>query len=289
MNDPSPLIAVVGATGHQGSAVVTALLERGAKVRALVRDPSGSRAASLADRGVELVPGDLTDPDSLDAFLKGADAAYAMATMTGPGGTEQETANGVALADAARRTGLPHLLYSSVGGAERQSGVPHFESKRRVEEHIEALGLHATFLRPVFFTDNFQGFGVSTEDGEVVVRMPLPDNIPLQMVAVHDVGRAAAAILAGGTDVEGGAVEIAGDELTGSQIAAAFGEAAGLPARYEALPLEVVESQGDLAAMFRWFGQTSAYQGDFEATRALLGDAPLDLPGWIKASGWTAG
>ncbi|UWX95949.1 NmrA/HSCARG family protein [Arthrobacter zhaoxinii] len=288
MNVSSPLIAVVGATGQQGGAVVTALLDHGARVRALVRDPESSRAAALADRGVELVPGDLADPNSLDVLLKGADAAYSMATMTGPGGTEAETAHGAAVADAARRTDLPHLVYSSVGGAERQSGVPHFESKRRVEEHIENLGLHATFLRPVFFADNFQGFGISTENGDVVVRMPLPDNVPLQMVTVHDVGRAAAAILLGGTAVEGGAVEIAGDELTGPQIAAAFGVAAGLPARYEALPLEAVASQEDLAAMFRWFGQTPAYQGDFEATRTLLGGAPLDFPAWIRASGWTA-
>lgn len=289
MNVSSPLIAVVGATGQQGGAVSAALLDRGARVRALVRDPRSGRASALADRGVELVPGDLTDAASLDRFLKGADAAYAMTTMNGPDGTEGETAAGIAVADAARRADLRHLVYSSVGGAERHTGIPHFESKRRVEEHIRDLGIHATFLRPVFLMENFLHYGVGVGEDGLVVRLPLPDAVPLEMIAVRDVGGAAASILLGGTGVEGSAVEIAGDRRTGSQIAAAFGETANLPARYDALPLDTVIP--DMAAMFRWFAETPAYQGDFDATRALVDGigGPLDLPAWIRASGWKAG
>src|SRR5450631_2128012 len=135
----SPLIAVVGATGNQGSSVVDALLARGARVRAVVRDPDKLTARALADRGVELTVGDLTDPPSLDSLFDGVDAAFAMTTPL-PGGTEQEAATGIAIADAAARAGsrapargrpgVPHLVFSSVGGAERESGVPHFESKR---------------------------------------------------------------------------------------------------------------------------------------------------------------
>ena len=283
----SPLIAVVGATGNQGGSVVDALLARGARVRAVVRDPDKLTARALADRGVELTVGDLTDPPSLDALFDGVDAVFAMTTPL-PGGTEQEAATGIAIADAAARAGVPHLVFSSVGGAERESGVPHFESKRRVEERIEALGIHHTFLRPVLFMDNLSGFMTSVEDGQVVVRMALPDGIPLQMVAVRDIGRAAAAILLGGTAVEGDSVEIAGDTLTGSQIAKAIGAYAGLPARYEALPLEAIASFGDTAEMFRWFAETPAYQADFEATRALVPDA-LDLPSWLAASNWHLG
>lgn len=88
MNDSQPLIAVVGATGQQGGAVTDALLARGARVRALVRDPGAARAVSLAERGVELAPGDLSHAESLDKFLAGADAAFAVTTMTGPHGTE---------------------------------------------------------------------------------------------------------------------------------------------------------------------------------------------------------
>jgi uncharacterized protein YbjT (DUF2867 family) len=283
----APLIAVVGGTGHQGGSVIDALLTHGARVRALVRDPDKEAARALADRGVELTVGDLTDPASLGALFDGVVAAFAMTTPF-PGGTGQESESGIAIADAAARAGVPHLVFSSVGGAERESGVPHFESKRRVEEHIETLGIHHTFLRPVLFMDNLSGFMTSVEDGQVVVRMALPDGIPLQMVAVRDIGRAAAAILLGGSAVEGSSVEIAGDTLTGSQIAKAIGEYAGLPARYEALPLEAIASFGDMAQMFRWFAETPAYQADFEATRALVPDA-LDLDAWLASSNWHPG
>jgi uncharacterized protein YbjT (DUF2867 family) len=115
--------------------------------------------------------------------------------------------------------------------------------------------------------------------------MAMPGDIPLQMIAVRDLGKAAAAILLGGTAVEGASVEIAGDDLTGPQIARAMGEYAGLPARYEALPLEAIASLGDQAAMFRWFSETPAYQADFAATRALVPDV-LDFPRRLAASGW---
>jgi uncharacterized protein YbjT (DUF2867 family) len=280
----SRLVAVVGATGKQGGSVVDALLEHGVRVRALVRDLGAPAAQRLADRGVELTVGDLTDAASLDTLFDGADAAFAMTTPI-PGGTEHETAVGIAIADAASRAQLPHLVFSSVGGAERKSGVPHFESKRRVEERIESLDIHHTFLRPVFFMDNLAGFSTSVEEGQVVVRMAMPGDIPLQMVAVRDIGKAAAAILLGRTAVEGSSVEIAGDSLTGEQIAQAIGAHAGVPARYEALPLEAIASFGDTAEMFRWFTETPAYQADFAATRTLVPDL-LDLPSWLASSGW---
>jgi len=280
----APLFAVVGATGNQGGSVVNALLERGARVRALVRDAAKPAAQALAERGIRLTVGDLADPAALDALFADVDGAFAMTTPM-HGGTEQETTSGIAIADAAARAAVPHLVFSSVGGAERESGVPHFESKRRVEEHIEALGIPHTFLRPVLFMDNLAGFMTSVENGEAVVRMALPDGITLQMVAVRDIGRAAAAILLDPSAIQGDSVEIAGDTRTGSQIAAAIGAYAGLPAHYEALPLDAIAAFGDMAEMFRWFAETPAYQADFAATRRLVPDA-LDLPAWLAGSGW---
>ena len=277
-------IAVIGATGQQGGSVVDALLDNGVGVRALVRDPSAAAAQALRARGVDLVTGDLTQPASLDALLSDVDAGFAMTTPLS--GIDLEVAAGIAVADAAARVGLPHLVLSTVGGAERQTGIAHFESKRRSEERIEALGLHATFLRPVFFMENLNGFGVTVEHGEAVVRLPLPDGVPLQMVAVRDIGRAAAAILNGGTAVEGGSIEIGGDSLTGTQIATAIGAHLARPGRYEAIPLAAVASFGDTADMFRWFSETPAYQADFPGTRALVPDV-LDFPTWLAASQFT--
>jgi uncharacterized protein YbjT (DUF2867 family) len=286
------ILAVVGGSmpSHlvrSAGSVTDAQLQHGAEVRALVRDPDTAAARALAGRGVELFVGDLTDSASLDLLFAGVDGAFGMTTPR-EGGTDQETATGITIADAVARADVPHLVFSSVGGAERKSGIPHFESKRLVEERIESLGIHHTFVRPVFFMDNLAGYSTSVEGGQVVVRMAMPGDIPLQMISVRDIGKAVAAILLGKTAVEGGSVEIGGDSLTGDQIAEAIGAQASLPARYEELPLAAVASFGDTAAMFQWFAETPAYQADFDATRALVPDV-LDFPGWLVASGWRPG
>lgn len=282
----NPFVAVVGATGQQGGATARALLDAGVRVRALVRDPGKATAQALAARGADLVRADLRDPGSLRTAFRGADRVFAMTTFADERGVDGEVQDGRALADAAAEAGVGHLVYSSVGGAERETGVPHFESKRRVEEHVTALGVPATFLRPVFFLENLTAQGPTVEDGVVVVRLPLPADVPLQMVAVQDIGVAAAALLREPGRVPGGSVELVGDERTGAEIAAAFGAAAGLPGRYEALPLAVLGGDEDMTRMFRWFAELPAYQGDLAASRALV-PGLHDLPGWLRSTGWT--
>jgi uncharacterized protein YbjT (DUF2867 family) len=279
---PEPVLAVVGATGQQGGAVARALLDADARVRALVRDPA--RARDLADRGAELVRADLQDPDSLRTAFRGVQRVFAMTTPFGEGGPEAEVAQGISLVDAAADAGVEHLVFNSVGGAERSTGIPHFESKRRVEEHIESLGLPATFVRPVFFMENLRWMA-SADAGEVVVRMALPAGVALQMIAVADIGAVTAAVLLDPSRVPGGSIEIGGDERTGEQIAAAFGERAGRPGRYEPLPLAALGDDADSRAMFGWFARPPAYRADVAATRAL---APglQDLPTWLARTGW---
>lgn len=277
-------IAVYGATGQQGGAVLDALLAKGASVRALVRNPSSDRAQALAQRGVELVQADADEPASLVPALDGVKALFFMTTP--PGGvqtedTEGETRQGIALADAAKQAGVPHVVYSSVGGAERETGVPHFESKRRVEEHLESLGVPTTLVRPAFFMENLLGMRPSLEGDEIVVRLPLPDAVPLQMIAVKDIGAVAATALLDPQSIPDSAIEIAGDELTGSQIAAAYAKHTGMPARYEALPLSVLDDSYDMQAMFRWFAESAAYQADLAQVRALVPEV-LDLPAWLR-------
>ena len=285
---PSGTIAVFGGTGQQGGSVIDALLTRGAHVRALVRNPESDPARALADRGVELARIQIGDATSLSTALKGADAFFFMTTPAGHtlADIEGETQLGTALVDAAVTAAVPHVVFSSVGGAERNSGIPHFESKRRVEELLQQSGLRVTIVRPVAFMENFSFLAPSVEQGEIVLRIPLPDGIPLQLVAVHDIGRISAALLLGTARAPGGTIEIAGDERTGSQIAAAFGEHAGLPARYEALPLHVLDDNLDTQAMFRWFAETPAYQADIDAVKAIEPSA-WDLPTWLRSTGWT--
>ena len=263
-------IAVVGATGLQGGATARALLGANAPVRALARRTDSAAARALTELGADLVAADLDDPESLRAAFTGVDAVFAMTTPGHDQRTDLEVRHGHAIADAAAAAGVPHLVYSSVGGAERHTGIPHFDSKRDVEEYLVARGLSTTFVRPVFFMDNFAEFTTPTmEDGTLVVRLPLPPGIPLQMITAEDIGAVAAAAALDPDRVPGGSIEIAGDELTGEQIAAAYRHRYGVPARYEPLPIEVLGDNADQRAMFEWFAHPPAYQADFAATRAL--------------------
>lgn len=272
-------VAVIGATGQQGGATARALLAAGATVRAVVRNPDKPAARALASAGAQLAVADLGDPDTLRAALDGASRVFAMTTMESGRGTAGETADGIAIADAAKDVAVQHLVYSSVGGAERHTGIPHFESKRRVEEHIQSLGIPATFVRPTFFYENLLGQLAGPPDEPIVVRLPLPDGIALQMVAVDDIGAVAAAIIVDPTRVPTEGIEIAGDELTGSQIAEAIARHAGRPAHYEALPLTAA-ADDDIKAMFAWFAKPPSYQAD-RALTAELDPHVLTLPQWL--------
>lgn len=280
-------IVVFGATGQQGGAVVDALLARGARVRALVRTPESDRARALAARGVELSAFRIDDPASQVAALEAVDAfSFMTPDSSSPEEIEDEIRLGTALIDAAVAARVPRVVFNSVSGAECDSGVAHFESKGRVEEYLTRSGLRAWVVRPTAFMESFAHLPPTVEDGELVLRMPLPDGVGLKMVALKDIGLVSAAILLGTADVPGGAIEVVGDQLTGSQIATAFGSHAGLPARYEALPLSVVSDSED-QAMFRWFAKASAYPSDLAAVKAVE-PTTWDLAEWIRSTGWPA-
>ncbi len=270
-------IAVIGSAGQQGSAVIDALLEKRVPVRAVTRNPNGDKAHALDERGVEVVYADLEDVDSVRAAFDGAAAAFAMTTHDGLDGPKREVAHGRVIAAAAADAGLPFLVYSSVGGVERGSGVPHFESKRRVEEVLlEAVPV--TFVRPTFFMETLR-LMIRRDGARVIIGMPLAGDVGLQMISVRDIGRAAAALLLMG-DPAVAPVEIAGDELTGEQIAVRIAHRLGSSATYVQLPLDVLGDDEDLKMMFGWLARLPAYQADFARTRELVGGVE-DLSRWL--------
>ncbi|MDR3082914.1 MAG: NmrA/HSCARG family protein [Streptomyces sp.] len=281
-------IAVFGATGQQGGAVVDALLDHEARVRALVRDPQSDRAQALAARSVELVAVRTDDPASLAAALA---AVEGFSFMTPEANSleevEAEIRIGTALVDAAAAAGVPHVVFNSVFGADRERGVPHHDSKHAIEEYLRKSGLRASMVRATAFMENFAGVLAPTvEHGEIVLRMPLPEDVALKMISVRDIGRVAAALLLDIAQAPGGAVDLGGDELTGPRIAAAFGARAGLPARYETLPLSVLPTDLD-RVMFREFAKAAEHPADPAVVRSIE-PATLDLAEWIRATGWTA-
>ncbi len=278
-------ILVLGGTGRQGGATARELLRRGRSVRALLRDPQAPRARALAAAGAALVRGDLDDPASLRAALRGVHGVFSVQTFRGAGGVEGEERQGRAVADAAAEAGVAHVVYSSVGGAERDSGIPHFESKWHVEQHIAKLGLPATTLRPAMFYDILHDVGPRPRDGGLVLGMWLRPEVAVQVIAVEDIGAFAADAFADPDGWIGRTLEIAGDELTGPQMAAAFERVAGVPTRYEQQSFERLRAaRGDLAAMFDWL-DGEGYRADLAELRRLRPDL-TDLETWLRAN-WT--
>ena len=271
-------ITVIGATGQQGSAVIDALIDRNASVRAVTRNPHSDNATKLSARGVEVVPGDLNDIASIRDALDGAQSAFAMTTYDGPAGTDGEIGQGRTIAEAVKSAGVSLFVYSSVGGAERHTGIPHFESKARIEEFLLGAG-RVKFVRPTFFMENFAGL-ISRDGDRATVAMPLPDGVPLQMISVRDIGKVAAALLLDeASSIQ--AIEIAGDELTGSQIADRVGAHLGLPTTYTEAPLDVLGDDDDRKKMFQWFTRKPAYQADSEGTKRLVPDVE-DFATWLR-------
>lgn len=182
-------ILVSGATGQQGGASARHLLDKGFKVRALTRNRNQDAAKSLANAGAELVEGDFYDSDSMERAFEGAYGAFSVQNSN-KFGVEEEIKQGKAFADAARKAGIEHFVYTSVGAAERNTGIPHFDSKWEIEEYIRSLDLPATFLRPVYFMSNW----LRLKDAILDSRLPQPlsPETPLQQIAVDDIGAFAA-------------------------------------------------------------------------------------------------
>ena len=147
-------ILITGVTGNQGGAVAQALRGTGFHLRGLTRKPDSERAAALARHGVDVVKGDLDDEATLRRALAGAWGVFGVQN-TGEAGVEREEAQGKRLATLAREAGVEHYVYTSVGSAHKRTGVPHFDSKWRIEETVRGLRFPShVILRPVFFMEN---------------------------------------------------------------------------------------------------------------------------------------
>lgn len=259
---------VTGASGGQGGAVARALLERGWQVRAFVRNPDKEESRAMAELGAELVRGDLDDADSLRAAVAGVQGVYSVqaADFADPH-SGVEVRQGIAVADAVKAAGVPHLVYSSVGGAERNSGIAHFETKAEIERHIRSAGVPATILRPVFFMENFPYMVPAAENGERVAALAMDADKELQMIALPDIGRIAADAFDNPEEFLGREIEIAGDELTVSEIAEVFTRVDGVPTRFTRQPIEELREEAEEAAnMFDWFNN-EGYRADIPALR----------------------
>ena len=270
------IIAVVGATGAQGNGVIRAILgdpSGGFAARALTRNVTSDKAKELAKLGAEVVAADVDDRESLKRAFDGAHGAYCVTFFWAHFSPEKELAQAAAMAQAAKHAGVRHVIWSTLEDTRKwvplddprmptlmgKYKVPHFDAKGEANQIFTGVGAPVTFLLTSFYWDNLIHFGMGPTkgpDGKLAITLPMGDK-KLPGIASEDIGKCAYGIFKKGSEYIGKTVGIAGEHLTGAQMAAALGKALGREVRYNDVPPEVYRSFGfpgadDLANMFQF-------------------------------------
>ncbi len=260
-------ILVTGATGQQGGAVARNLFGSRFQVRALTRDPEKPAAQELRDKGAEIVEGSFDDPASLEKAVEGVYGVFSVQNFWEVG-YDREVEQGIRLADTAAESGVEHFVYSSVGSADQDTGIPHFDSKYEIEQHLHTLDLPVTILRPVFFMNNWESDMMKNMVLSGTLAQPLSPDTRLQQIDVNDVGAFAALAFQDPDEWIGRELDIAGDEPTMLELAEAFSEALGKDVSFFQVPWDDFRAQAgdEYADMYRWF-EDVGYHADIEALR----------------------
>ena len=270
-------LLVTGATGKQGGSLIAALPRAEFEIRALTRKPSGPAAQALARQGITIVEGDLDDAASLRRALAGVWGIFAVQN-TWEAGVEREEEQGHRVANLAREAGVQHFVYSSVGSAHRDTGIPHFENKWRVEQTVRGLAFPShVILRPVFFMENL----VSPwflNDGKLY--SALGPETPLQMIAVRDIGVYAARAFTDAERLNRREIDLAGDVAMMPEVERALSAGLGRPIEYVRIPMaEVRKNSEDFALMLEWFERVG-YEADIAGLEREFGTRSTKLREW---------
>jgi uncharacterized protein YbjT (DUF2867 family) len=306
---PKRIIAVVGATGAQGGGLVRAILrdpEGGFAVRAITRTPDSPAARELAKLGAEVVAGNVEDRSTLERAFKGAYGAYCVTFFWAHMSPEREKAEASAMAQAAKRAGIQHAIWSTLEDTRQfvplgdtriptlmgHYKVPHFDAKAEADAYFATLGVPVTYLITSFYWENFIHFGMGLKpgaDGVLELRLPM-GTAKLAGIAAEDIGKCAYGIFKRGAPYIGRRLGIAGGFLTGAQMAASLGNALGRPVRYVAVPPDVYRSLGFPGAdeLGNMFQIDAEFQDQFMAARDLREAKALDpalqsFDAWARA------
>lgn len=280
--DKSLHILVTGATGHQGGAVLHHLKARGHRLRALVREKNQPAAKALQALGVEVFQGSFEDARSIEQAAQLVDATFLMGTPF-ERGADGERQQGIAAIDALHAADVPYIVYSSVASANQHTGIPHFDSKFAVENHLRSSGTPFAIVAPVAFMENvISPFSLpGLRQGQL--GFGLPPEKPLQMVALEDLGAFDTFAIENPTKFKGQRVEIASDELTGLQEVEVLSRRAGRTIQYREVPLAAIRQRSeDQARMSEWLGQ-HGYTVDIARLHRDYPDV-----GWHRFDEWAA-
>ena len=305
------IIAVTGATGAQGGGLVRAILEDpdgGFAARAITRDPGSDKAKALADAGAEVVQADMDDAATLRAAFAGAHGAYCVTNFWEHFSAEREMAQARNLAEAAKSAGVAHVIWSTLEDTRRfmeldddrmptlqgKYKVPHFDSKGESDGFFEELRVPTTYLLTCGYWENFISFGWEPQrlpDGDLGLVIPLGER-RLSGIAVGDIGRCALGIFREGPRLVGERVGIAGEHLTGEQLAAGLSKALGEEVKYAPLSFDAYRALGfpgadDVGNMFQFYHD---FEKEFIEARDVavarrLNPELLTFSEWLEANG----
>ncbi len=272
-------VLITGVTGNQGGATARALAGRGLRLRGMTRRPHSDAARALKDLGVEIIEGDLDDEDSLKRAVEGAWGVYAVQN-TWEAGVEKEETQGHRLARLAHAAGVERYVYASVGSAHRDTGIPHFDNKHRVEDTVRALGFPSyAIIRPVFFMENLTSPWFLSGD---TLHAAMKPTTVLQMIAVDDIGKYGALAFTEPLRLKNRAIDIAGDAVTMPTAARVLGKALGRTINFVEVPIEEVRKNSeDLAIMLQWFGDVG-YDADIAGHAREFGITPTTFEEWAQ-------
>ncbi len=270
-----PVIAVFGATGAQGGGLARALLRdpwRRFGVRALTRQPAARAARALAQTGAEVVPADLDRPGTLAAALDGAYGVFGVTDFWEHFNPERELRQAQQLASAAARAGVRHVVWSTQEDTRGGAGpwvVPQMDAKGQADAFFHALP--TTYLLPSFYWDNFIHLGLHPQrepDGQLHWPLPL-GGARLSGIAAEDIGHCVAALFVQGEAVIGRRIGLAGEQLTGAQMAEVLSRVLGEPVRHRAVPPAAFGRQPfpGAAEMARMFAYQQAEEARYCAAR----------------------
>jgi uncharacterized protein YbjT (DUF2867 family) len=302
------VIAVVGATGAQGGGLVRAILkdaQGGFAVRAITRDTNSAKARAIAQQGAQVAFADLDDEASLVKGLAGAHGAYLVTNFWEHFSPDKEQAQARNLAAAAKHAGVRHVIWSTLEDTRRwvplsdtrmptlmgRFKVPHLDAKGEADAYFREAGVPTTFLLTSFYWDNLIHFGMGPKPSGDKLAFTLPmGEAKLAGIAAEDIGKCAYGIFRKGADTVGKTIGIAGEHLTGAQMAAALTKALGREVVYEAVTPEQYRGFGfpgaeDLGNMFQFFRDFAA---DVCAVRSVDGSRALN-PQLQSFSDWLAG
>ena len=274
-------IFVTGGTGNQGGAVVRNLTQQGFIVKVLTRNPNSIQSGNLKKMNIEVVKGDLNNADTYREYLKNVYGIFSVQTFEN--GVEKEINQGITLATVAKEFGVKHFLYSSVFGADLNTGVAHMESKFKIENHIKQIGLPFTIIRPTSLFENFLIPQVKKGILKGKLVQAINRNTVLQYIAAEDIGIIATKIFQKSEMYLGKTMPLATEQLSTQEVANKFSEVLNKKIEYKKLPVLITRLflGKNLYKMFKWMTEISSFQkGDVDLTKKEFPN-PVSLKTWI--------